>query len=228
MPSITSAKMARSSSVEPAAASPGATGGSSGVAAGGKRGGEAGGAGVPSEARQQPVQLQPSTFAIVSQVKDTLSAAHDSLGSHRRSHGSSGCWPAEAGRLQSSRPMTTADTGANGVGWRVALLPIRLTVASSVATAAAGCNDFVDGSSCGQVAGKRGAGAAGAGCEGGAARAAARRSPPLRRRRVCVIAGLRVSGMPASTGHREQSGAKSLRLKDFAGGRAGVPHQNAG
>ena len=27
----------------------------------------------------------------------------------------------------------------------------------------------------------------------------------LRRRRVCVIAGLRVSGMPASTGRREQS-----------------------
>ena len=84
LPSITSAKMSRSSSVEPAAASPGATGGSSGVGAGGERGGEAGGAGVPSEARQQPVQLQPSTFAIVSQVKDTLSAAHDSLGSHRR------------------------------------------------------------------------------------------------------------------------------------------------
>ena len=44
----------------------------------------------------------------------------------------------------------------------------------------------------------------------------------LRRRRVCVIAGLRVSGMPASTGHREQS------VCFFAGGRAGVPHQNAG
>ena len=41
-------------------------------------------------------------------------------------------------------------------------------------------------------------------------------------RRVCVIAGLRVSGMPASTGRREQS------VCFFAGGRAGVPHQNVG
>lgn len=55
--------------------------------------------------------------------------------------------------MQSSRQRTTTDTGASGVGWRDTLLPICLTVESGVATAAAGCNDFVDGGSCGQVAG---------------------------------------------------------------------------
>ena len=72
-PSITSAKMVRSSSVEPAAASPGATGGSNGVGAGGKRDGEAGGASELSVARQQPVQLQLSPLRS-SHVKETLSS----------------------------------------------------------------------------------------------------------------------------------------------------------
>ena len=46
--------------------------------------------------------------------------------------------------------------------------------------------------------------------------------PTAAHRRVCVIAGLMGSGMPASTGRREQS------VCFFAGGRAGVPHQNVG
>jgi hypothetical protein len=69
LPSITPAKMVRRSSVEPAAASPGATGGSSGVSAGGERGGEAGGAGGLSAARQQPLQSQPMPLLSTSQVK---------------------------------------------------------------------------------------------------------------------------------------------------------------
>ena len=108
MPSITSAKMARSSSVEPAAASPGATGGSSGVGAGGKRGGEAGGASGASAARQQPLQSQPSRL-ISAQVKDSFSAAHDSLRPQGWAHGSSApSWPAAAGIWQISRPRTAA------------------------------------------------------------------------------------------------------------------------
>ena len=58
----------------------------------------------------------------------------------------------------------------------------------------------------------------------------------LRRRRVCVIAGLRVSGMPASTGRREQSvcffagkrgPASECRVSSAGAGRAAA-RQNRG
>ena len=97
MRSITFAKMARSSSVEPTAASPGATGGSSGVGglgAGGKRGSGAGDEIGLSVDRQQVLQLQPSELSS-SQVKDSLRAAHDSL-RHVQAHGSPAPWPAAA------------------------------------------------------------------------------------------------------------------------------------
>ena len=96
-----------SSVVFPASSPPGSAGGISGVGELGSGGGWAGGMGGTeglSEERQQPLQSQPSRLVIMSQVKESLRDAHDSLRSQRRAHGSSVSWLAEAG----GRKMTTA------------------------------------------------------------------------------------------------------------------------
>ena len=71
----------------------------------------AGGVSGLSEARQQPVQSQPSEI-MASHVKDSFSAAHDSMRPHGRAQGSS---PAAVGSWQSSTLRRTADPGAEGV-----------------------------------------------------------------------------------------------------------------
>ena len=72
----------------------------------------AGGVSGLSEARQQPVQSQPSEL-MASQVKDSFSAAHESMRPHGRAQGSP---PAAVRSWQSSRPRRTDDTGTEGVG----------------------------------------------------------------------------------------------------------------